>query len=117
MISLMDVHGIIVTGGGKHGTTRREQTNGKRRKGDKHEHVLTTMYTDVQKITQGLVLIREETQQTNKKLVARDQKLKGLEENIGSEVSTSANAPIHNYTEPMTKKEHMVRENIPKIPY
>ena len=73
---------------------------------DKQEKVLTTMYTEVQKIIHGLVLSREETKQNNKELLAMGHKLKELEANVRSD-----------YTEPTTQKESMVRAQRPEIPY
>ena len=75
------------------------------------------MYTDVQKIIQELGRTREETQQTNKGLVAMGQKLMGVEENVRYEVWASVKTLTQNYAEPKIQKEPTVRASRPEMPY
>ena len=86
---------------------------------NKQAQVLTSMYTGVRKIIHELGQNREETKQTNKGIVAMEQKLMRLEENIRNEVRTSAITLIQNQTEkqPKTQKESSVRACRPEMPY
>ena len=117
--SLKDVQWEIVCGVGNMAKTVEYKLTENEEGDNKQAQVLTSMYTGVRKIIHELGQNREETKQTNKGIVAMEQKLMRLEENIRNEVRTSAITLIQNQTEkqPKTQKESSVRACRPEMPY